>query len=54
MDVHVYKDGKHIVSHRNIKEGAIINVEGDPRDYEIITEKSQELPPTRWPEGAEL
>ncbi len=55
MDVHIYKNGKYIRTDRNIKSG-IIEVDGNPSDYEITMVEPQEtpLPPTRWPEGAEL
>jgi hypothetical protein len=52
MNVHIYKNGKYLRTERDVKEGSFVDVEGDPSEYELV--KEQILPPTRWPEGAEL
>ncbi len=54
MDVHIYKKGKYIRTDRNVKSG-IIEVDGDPSDYQITMVEPQEqiLPPTRWPNAGE-
>jgi hypothetical protein len=56
MDAHIYRKGKYIRTDRNISS-TVIEVEGDLREYQIRLEEPQasiELPPTVWPEGAEL
>jgi len=54
MDIHIYKKGKYIRTDRNVESGVIDidSLKGSISDYTI--EQDVVLPPTRWPEGAEL
>lgn len=55
MDVHIYrkKTGKYIETLHNVQPGQVYDFAGEPHEI-ILKYEETELPPTRWPEGAEL
>jgi len=59
MDVHVYKDRKYVRTLRNVKFGDVVDYEDDPHQFVMAAYDGEDpmnpkLPPTKWPEGAEL
>lgn len=56
MDVHIYKKGKYLRTVRNISVGALIEVEGNPVNYDLRKEETSRTvltSPQRWPNAGE-